>query len=72
MKETSFLADLGIHAEMPALVSKGQKQLTTKEANSSRLVTKACLSIFYMLLEVQRVVYYYYYFIYFFIIENTE
>ncbi|XP_060555609.1 uncharacterized protein LOC132716364, partial [Ruditapes philippinarum] len=36
----TLLADLGINAEMPALISKGQKQLSTKEANSSRLVTK--------------------------------
>lgn len=39
----TLLADLGINAEMPALISKGQKQLSTKEANSSRLVTKVCL-----------------------------
>ena len=39
----SMLADLGIKAEMPALLSKGQKQLSTGEANASRLVTKVWL-----------------------------
>jgi len=55
----TLLADLGIHTEMPALVSKGQKQLSTTEANSSQLVTKASFKHVYLnlLLGVQRVVY---------------
>ncbi|XP_062619312.1 uncharacterized protein LOC134280876 [Saccostrea cucullata] len=35
-----LLEDLGIQAEMPKFMSKGQKQLTTEDANMSRLVTK--------------------------------
>lgn len=35
-----LLEDLGIHAKMPALMTKGQKQLQSDEANESRLVTK--------------------------------
>ncbi|XP_052247599.1 uncharacterized protein LOC127855818 isoform X1 [Dreissena polymorpha] len=35
-----LLKDLGINAEMPAIMQKGEKQLTTGEANASRLVTK--------------------------------
>jgi hypothetical protein len=35
-----LLADLGIQAEMPTLLSKGQKQMSTEDANTSRLVTK--------------------------------
>lgn len=40
-----ILADLNIQAEMPSLLTKGQKQLSTEEANSSRLVTKVTLAI---------------------------
>lgn len=36
----SFLESLGIQAQMPAFLPKGQKQHTADEANSSRLVTK--------------------------------
>lgn len=36
----SLLQDLGIQAEMPKFMIKGQKQLSTEDANSSRLVTK--------------------------------
>lgn len=36
----SVLNDLGIRMEMPAFIPKGQKQLSTEEANNSRLVTK--------------------------------
>ncbi|XP_048741615.2 uncharacterized protein LOC125655389 [Ostrea edulis] len=36
----SLLNDLGIRMEMPAFIPRGQKQLSTEEANSSRLVTK--------------------------------
>ncbi|XP_033729800.1 uncharacterized protein LOC117318996 [Pecten maximus] len=32
--------EMGIHTEMPRFLSRGQKQFTTEEANSSRLVTK--------------------------------
>jgi hypothetical protein len=39
----SLLADLGIEAQMPAIVKKGQKQLATEDANASRLVTKVCI-----------------------------
>ena len=35
-----MLAEMGINAEMPSFLPKGQQQLTTEEANSSRLVTK--------------------------------
>ncbi|XP_053405404.1 uncharacterized protein LOC128558951 [Mercenaria mercenaria] len=36
----AMLEDMGIHAEMPAFMQKGQKQMTTEDANTSRLVTK--------------------------------
>ena len=35
-----LLDDMGIQAEMPKFLSKGQKQLSTEDANMSRLVTK--------------------------------
>ncbi|XP_061196609.1 uncharacterized protein LOC133204881 [Saccostrea echinata] len=35
-----MLTDLGIKVEMPAFLQKGKRQLTTEEANCSRLVTK--------------------------------
>ncbi|XP_033726743.1 uncharacterized protein LOC117316313 [Pecten maximus] len=35
-----MLTEMGIHTEMPRFLSRGQKQFTTEEANSSRLVTK--------------------------------
>ncbi|XP_034316546.2 uncharacterized protein [Magallana gigas] len=35
-----MLEELGIRAEMPRLMSRGQKQMTTLDANASRLVTK--------------------------------
>ncbi|XP_033725099.1 uncharacterized protein LOC117315068 [Pecten maximus] len=35
-----MLEDLGIKAEMPTFLPKGQKQHSTEEANASRLVTK--------------------------------
>ena len=41
----ALLADMGIQAEMPALMPKGQKQMTTDDANTSRLVTKVSLPI---------------------------
>ena len=34
------LEEMGIRAEMPRLLSRGQKQMTTEDANASRLVTK--------------------------------
>jgi len=37
-----LLEDLGIKAEMPSFMIKGQKQMSVDEANSSRLVTKVC------------------------------
>ena len=37
-----LLDDLGIKAQMPSFLTKGQKQMTTDEANASRLVTKVC------------------------------
>ena len=41
-----LLEDLGIKAEMPSFMIKGQKQMSVDEANSSRLVTKVCTCIF--------------------------
>ncbi|CAG2245126.1 unnamed protein product [Mytilus edulis] len=35
-----LLDDLGIKSQMPSFLTKGQKQMTTDEANASRLVTK--------------------------------
>lgn len=35
------LERLGINIEMPSLLAQGQRQLTTEEANSSRIVTKS-------------------------------
>lgn len=35
-----FLADFGINTKMPSFIQKGQAQMTTEEANTSRLVTK--------------------------------
>ncbi|KAH3891675.1 hypothetical protein DPMN_015780 [Dreissena polymorpha] len=40
-----LLKDLGINAEMPAIMQKGEKQLTTGEANASRLVTKVSITL---------------------------
>lgn len=37
---TDLLNNLGISWKMPAFLEKGQKQLTTEQANASRLVTK--------------------------------
>ena len=39
-----LLKDLGIHAEMPAFMTKSQRQMSTSDANSSRLVTKVRVS----------------------------
>ena len=39
----TLLADLGIQAEMPAFIKKGEKQLSTGDANTSRLVTKVTI-----------------------------
>ncbi|KAK3098190.1 hypothetical protein FSP39_017068 [Pinctada imbricata] len=35
-----FLSSLGINAEMPAFMKKGETQMSTEDANCSRLVTK--------------------------------
>ena len=35
-----MLEELGIHAKMPSLLRRGEKQLSTSDANASRLVTK--------------------------------
>ena len=43
-----ILEDLGIRAEMPRLLSKGQKQMTTSDANASRLVTKVIYSSLFL------------------------
>lgn len=43
-----MLEELGIRAEMPRLMSRGQKQMTTLDANASRLVTK--VSCFHILI----------------------
>lgn len=39
-----LLDDLGIQAEMPKFLEAGQKQMSTEDANMSRLVTKVCIS----------------------------
>ena len=36
----TLLNDLGIVVRMPALLARGQKKLTTEQANESRIVTK--------------------------------
>ena len=36
----ALLKDLGIQAEIPAFMKRGEKQMSTEEANTSRLVTK--------------------------------
>ena len=38
------LEDLGIKAQMPSFLKKGEKQLSTEDANSSRLVSKVSIS----------------------------
>ena len=38
------LEDLGIKAQMPSFLKKGEKQLSNEEANSSRLVSKVSIS----------------------------
>lgn len=43
-----MLEELGIRAEMPRLMTRGQKQMTTSDANASRLVTK--VSCFHILI----------------------
>ncbi|KAK3109068.1 hypothetical protein FSP39_022182 [Pinctada imbricata] len=35
-----FLSSLGINAEMPAFMKRGEKQMSTEDSNSSRMVTK--------------------------------
>lgn len=35
-----FLEEMGIHTQMPSFMTKGEKQMPTENANSSRLVTK--------------------------------
>ena len=39
----SLLEDLGIKAEMPRFLSRGDKQMSTEDANMSRLVTKVSI-----------------------------
>lgn len=40
----TYLKELGIQAIMPAFMKKGEKQMSTQDANTSRLVlTKVCL-----------------------------
>lgn len=36
----SLLEDMGIKSEMPCFMKRGDKQLSTEDANASRLVTK--------------------------------
>ena len=38
----TLLEDLGIRAEMPSFLNKGQKQMSCEDANNSRFVTKVC------------------------------
>ena len=40
----ALLEELGIRAEMPAFMNKGDKQMSTENANASRLVTKVSTS----------------------------
>lgn len=35
-----MLAELGIHVKMPSFLEPGKRQLTTEQANQSRLITK--------------------------------
>lgn len=35
-----YLEQLGINAKMPSFLTKGEKQMSTENANTSRLVTK--------------------------------
>ena len=37
-----FLEDIGIKAKMPSFIPRGQAQMSTEEANTSRLVKKVC------------------------------
>jgi hypothetical protein len=37
-----YLEELGIQAKMPSFMAKGEKQMPTENANTSRLVTKVC------------------------------
>ena len=37
---STFLDDFGIQTEIPAFMVRGEKQMTTEDANTSRLVTK--------------------------------
>ncbi len=39
----ALLESMGIKAEMPCFLKKGEKQMSTEDANSSRLVTKVKL-----------------------------
>lgn len=36
----TYLQDLGIKVEMPPFMEKGERQMSTEAANTSRLVTK--------------------------------
>lgn len=36
----TYLQDLGIKVEMPSFMEKGERQMSTEAANTSRLVTK--------------------------------
>lgn len=38
----NLLDDLGINAKIPAFLYKGKRQLSTEQANASRIVTKVC------------------------------
>jgi hypothetical protein len=42
-----MLHDLGIDVEMPSFMPRGAKQLSTEEANCSRLVTKVCMDFIF-------------------------
>lgn len=44
------LEDLGINGEMPMFLKKGEKQMSTEDANLSRLVTKVIISFTVFLL----------------------
>ena len=49
------LKELGIHAEMPRLLSKGEKQMSSLDANASRLVTKVSCSSMYVCWHLKKI-----------------
>ena len=50
-----LLKELVINAEMPRLLSKGEKQMTSLDANASRLVTKVSYSSMYVCWHLKKI-----------------